>query len=332
MHCSIFCWPLAIGTLACCGVTAFAQPSRRPVRVEAPSFTPQQFDGIFYPAPTRQLQGTPPLPSSQNASQAANQVGNSPNSSAVTQPGMTAGTAATEGADPDHWRQTISPTSLEDLIKAGKLRLDKLLTTPTAFRGGGFVDARTEFSLQALLFAIIEKYPGEVRWKNSAAEARRRMTRVAANTKVGSDQVFAEAKARLLDLDDLIGGTALTGRAEDGEGDVNWSTLIDRVPLMKLLEWAQDKNLNQLVANESQFQENTDAALRYAELIQVLAQIMLAEEMPDASDGDYTEMAHAMRDAAQQVALAAQTGNAELARSASGQIGQACIRCHDSFR
>lgn len=320
MRCSTVYWPCAAAWLACCCVTAVAQSSRRPVRVEAPSFTPQQFDGIFFAEPARQLQGSPPT-----AGQPAGQH--------LAQPAGDAGAPeATAADDPNHWRETISATSLEDLLKASKLRLDRLITTPTAFRGGGFVDARTEFSLQALLFAIIEKYPGEVRWKNSAAEARRRMTRVAANTKIGSDQVFAEAKARLLDLDDLIGGATLSGRGDDSDVDINWSTLIDRVPLMKLLEWAQDKNLNQLVASESQFQDNSDAALRYAELIQVLGQILLAEEMPDATDGDYIAMAHAMRDAAQQVAVAAKSDNAELARSAAGQIGQSCIHCHDSFR
>lgn len=327
MRSSTVYWPCAVAVLASCCVTAVAQSSRRPVRVEAPSFTAQQFDGVFFAAPARQLQGPPPTtaPTSLVGGQPAGQPSALP-------AGDSTDSAVTAADDPNHWRETISATSLEDLIKASKLRLDKLITTPTAFRGGGFVDARTEFSLQALLFAIIEKYPAEVRWKNSAAEARRRMTRVAANTKIGSDQVYAEAKSRLLDLDDLIGGTALSGRGDDGDADINWSALIDRVPLMKLLEWSQDKNLNQLVASESQFQDNSDAALRYAELIQVLSQILLAEDMPDASDGDYIALAHAMRDAAQQVAVAAKTGNAELARSATGQIGQSCIHCHDSFR
>ncbi len=326
MHYSIVYGLCAVGLVAGCCAFAVAQSSRRPVRVELPTFTPQQFDGIFFPELTRQLQGLPPRPSGQPASEAGG----------GSQPGdMMAGQAlpgAATADDPDHWRDMISATSLEDLIKASKLRLEKLITTPTAFRGGGFVDARTEFSLQALLFAIIERYPGEVRWKNSAAEARRRMTRVAANTKVGSDQVFTEAKARLLDLDDLLGGATLSGRGEEGGADINWSTLIDRVPLMKLLQWAQEKNLNQLVANEGQFQDNSEAVLRYAELLQVLGHILLAEDMPDATDSDYIAFAHAMRDAAQQVAVAGKTGNAELARSAAGQIGQSCTHCHDSFR
>jgi cytochrome c556 len=67
-------------------------------------------------------------------------------------------------------------------------------------------------------------------------------------------------------------------------------------------------------------------------LIAVLGQIALSDEMPDASDDDYTVLSRAMIASARQVALAAKTGNAELARSAAGQISQSCTNCHDSFR
>lgn len=306
------------------GTVAMAQASRRrPVRIEAPSFEPKQFEGIFFADPAAQLQGAPPATDSA-----------APPPISLGGPGaLTGGPDASESsaADPLGWHNLISAMSLEDLIKASKLRLDKVVTTITAFKGGGFEQARTEFSLQALLFAIIENYPSDVRWKSSAAEARLRMTRVAANTKIGSDQVFTEAKARLLDLDDLLSGATLSGRGDEAS-EIDWSHLIDRVPLMQLLEWAQEKNLNKLVADESKFEDSSEVVLRYAELIAVLGQTALAEGMPDASDDDYVTLGRALITAAQQVALAAKTGNAELARSAAGQIGQSCTNCHDSFK
>ncbi len=314
-------WPLL---LVVSSTFATAQSSRRrPVRVEAPSFEPKQFEGIFFADPAAQLQGAPPAVGSLSPTQS------SPGGPATLAGGS--GASQSSAADRHGWHSLISATSLEDLLKASKLRLDRIVTTLTAFKGGGFVQARTEFSLQALLFAIIETYPGEVRWKNSAAETRQRMARVAANTKIGSDQVFTEAKARLLDLDDLLRGATLPGRREETP-EIDWSHLIDRVPLMQLLEWAQEENLNKLVASEGQFKDSSEEVKRYAELIGVLGRVALVEEMPDASDDDYVTLARAMTDAAQQVALAAQTGNAELARTAAGQIGQSCTNCHDSFR
>lgn len=308
-----------IGLLLCLCTTGMAQTAK-PRREQAPTFRTGAFEGIFFADPTAQLHGEMPT-----AGVASNAPANSTNSAAQSTGNSTAD-------EQQGWKRLIDPTSLEDLVKEGKLRLDKIVTTPAAFKGGGFVEARTEFSLQALLFAIIESYPGEVRWKNSAASARQRFARVAANTKVGSDQVFTEAKARLLDLGDLIGGTPLTA-ANDGKTDeIDWSKLIDRVPLMQLLEWAHEENLTKLVASEADFKDNSEALQRYAELVAVLGQAALADEMPDASDEDYRELAKAMIEHASQVAQAVKTNSAEQARESAAQVGQACTNCHDSFR
>lgn len=296
----------------------------KPARAVEPTFQPGQFEGVFFSNPADQLQGQRPTSGQATAAQPIAAT----NSSAPAS--STRGSPAT---DSPGWNAMISPVSLEDLIKGSKLRLDKIITSPNAFKGGGFVEARTEFSLQALLFAIIESYAGDVRWKSSAQVARQRFARVAANTKVGSDQVFSEAKARLLDLGDLISGTPLeAGNDVSAVAEVNWSELIDRVPLMQLLEWAHEENLSKLVANERTFQEERDAVLRYAELIAVLGKVALADEMPDASDEEYRALAQTMVEQAGQVVLAIKTSNAEQARTAAAQIGQSCTNCHDNYR
>ncbi|MCA9132013.1 MAG: cytochrome c [Planctomycetales bacterium] len=228
------------------------------------------------------------------------------------------------------WEKLISPASLEDLVKGGKLRLDRLVTTPAAFIGGGYVQARKEFSLQALLFAIVESYPQRVRWKNSAAVARERFARVAANTLAGSADAYQEARNRLLDLNDLLSGAAL--ESATAPPPIKWSQLIDRVPMMQLLEWAHEEQLAKMVANENQFAENADRLQRYAELIAVLGKVALDEDMPDAADDDYAALAKEMIAHAQDIVRAVQTNNPQLARAASGQLGQCCTRCHDSFR
>ncbi len=166
------------------------------------------------------------------------------------------------------------------------MRLDQLITTPAAFAGGGFQQARKEFSLQALLFAIIEAYPGDVRWKSSAAVAREAFASAAANTKVGSRQVYDEAKKRLADLGELMNGAQLPG---DARSEIEWSMLIDRVPLMQLLEWAEKEGVATYSASESQFKAHPEELRRFAELIAVLGKASIAAEMPDADDDDYRE-------------------------------------------
>jgi hypothetical protein len=298
--------------------SAFAQ--RKPERVEAPKFTSGQLNSIFFSDAAGQLKGQRPT----------SQVAPKPvvNSASALANSSRASTGNAADSDPNAWHNLISPTALEDLIKGSKLRLDKTITTPAAFAGGGFAVARKEFSMQALLFAIIETYPGEVRWKSSAPVARELLSRVAANTKVGSVQVHDEAKKRLLDLGDLTNGSQLSGKASS---EVNWSTLIDHAPAMQLLEWAQKENIAPDVASPEMFAKNKDALQHYAELVAVLGRVLTVEEMPYAEEKEYVSLARAMIEQAQQVRLAAKTDNADLARQAAAKLGQCCNNCHSSY-
>ncbi len=303
------------------GVYLPALAQRKPERVEAPKFDQGQFGNVFFADAASMLKGE--RPSTQVVPRGT------PANNATQKPGTVASTAIASTDDPLAWHNLISPASLEDLIKGSKLRLDETITTPAAFAGGGAAVARKEFSMQALLFAIIEKYPSDVRWKASASLARELMMRVAANTKIGTQQVYAEAKKRLADLGDLTNGSQLTGEANP---EIAWSQLIDRVPLMQLLEWAQQEHTAPYTSNPAEFAKNKEALTRYAELVAVLGKATLIEEMPDAADEDYKVLANEMITQAQQIALAVKTENAELARQAAAKVGQSCTKCHDTFR
>ncbi|RMF42759.1 MAG: hypothetical protein D6753_06790 [Planctomycetota bacterium] len=294
-----------------------AHAQSKPVRARPPKLDESRFEAIFFDDVKSQLQGDLPSERAERNSQPT--MSNDPGGEPV----------AGQNDDPMGWKTLISAASLEDLIKETKLRLDREITTPAAFNGGGFKVARREFSLLALLFAIIENYPGDVRWKSDAAAARERLARAAANTKVGSIQTYQEAKQRLLDLDDLVRGSSLNATTDS---EIDWSNLIDRVPIMQLLEWAYQQELSKQVASESEFEANQDAIRRYAELIAVLGKTMLFEEMPDATDEDYQQFTQEMIQQALQVRLAVETDNPDLARRAAGAIGQSCSTCHENFR
>ncbi len=303
-------------------VASEARGQRKPERVEAPKFTSGQMSGVFFPDAASQLKGV--RPTGQPAPRPA-LAENAKSKNAAT----STASSETDSADATAWHNLISPDAIEDLIKGSKLRLDKTVTTPAAFAGGGFAVARKEFSMQALLFAIIESYPSDVRWKSSAGVARELMSRVAANTKVGSAQVYEEAKKRLLDLGDLTNGTQLSGKAG---GEIEWAKLIDHAPIMQLLEWAQQENIAPNSASSDRFAQNKDALQHHAELVAILGKVMTVEEMPYADDKEYVALANEMIDQARQVVLAVKTENAELARQSASKIGQSCTKCHDTFR
>jgi len=303
--------------------TAVAQRQRKPQRAQRPQFTGKEFAGTFFPDVSSVLQGTRPEPgASGNAASTAVAANGSGMANAASS------TGATPTAGGDGWAKLISAATIEDTVKNSKLRLDQLVSSQTKF-AGGYVDARREFSLQALMFAIIEQYPGDVRWKKSAPLARETLARMAANAKVSSPQAFKEAKQRVQDLGDMLNGTALEGAAS---AELSWGNVIDRVPLMQLLEWAQQENINNFVASKENFDQHKEELQRYAELVAALGKASTMTDMPDATDAEYKAFAQQMIDQAGQVVTAVQTNNPDAARQAAGQVGQACAKCHDGYR
>lgn len=303
------------------GVEIFAQRQRKPQRAQPPTFTGKEFAGTFFEDVSRVLQGS--RPSGQPAPMIAKSTASNASDSNSGGNPVPASGAAAEG-----WAKLISAATIEDTVKNSKLRLDQIVASPTKF-AGGYVEARREFSLQALMFAVIEQYPGEVRWKRSAAVARETLARMAANAKVSSPQAYKEAKQRVLDLGELLNGSNLEGTASS---ELQWGNVIDRVPLMQLLEWAQLQHINGFVANKESFEEHKEEVQRYAELVATLGKAAIMDDMPDAADADYRSLGQQMIQEAGQIVLAVQTDNADLARQAAGQVAQACAKCHDAYR
>lgn len=320
-------------SISCAALTAVlllpsavnAQNSRLPIRATPPEFDVGKFEGVFFADVNQVLIGE--LPKQQSTSPIATSMNSTGIADTVVPDGI-AGAAIGNSSDKMGWKNLISSTSLEELVKDSKLRLDKVITTPAAFAGGGYNEARIEFSLLSLLFAIIENYPGEVRWKNSAAAARTAMERTAANSKVGSRQVFDEAKKRIMDLEGLLGGSAM--RAEVTT-EIVWENLIDIAPVMNHLDWAHNEQLSKMVSNQAEFNKNHDAISRYADLVAILGKTITFKNMPNADDKGFVAIATEMVGQAQQLSLAVKSENAELARTASGKLGQCCTNCHDSY-
>ncbi len=220
------------------------------------------------------------------------------------------------------WKERISGQSIEDLVKEAKPRLDACISSPAKFTGGGFKDARREFTLLAILFAAIEHYPEKIRWQPSAAVARSKFGRIAANTKVASTPVFQEAKLRMEDLATLLKGSSLSENTPPSE--LVWSEIADRGPSMELLEWAFREHVNQYVASEAEFKSHAEDALKYAELIAIIGETLHQPGMNDADDEEYKSWTAKMIQATQRVVEAVKLGNATLARESAGQLDQAC--------
>lgn len=228
------------------------------------------------------------------------------------------------------WSTLIAADVIEDQIKQLKLATDTNVTTPTKFASGGYGIARTDFSVLAMLFAIINDYDTNVRWKNDAAALRDAFSRAAANAKTGSQQAYNEAKERKQDLADIVGGNPFVSN-NPVEPENDWSAICDRAPLMVRLQVAVD-SLKAMTANEAAFKNDLETIRAEASLVAAIGEVLSLEGMEDYSEEDYVKFAFEMRDAGVQIVNAVKTESFDQAASAAIVIGQSCDRCHNDWR
>ena len=145
------------------------------------------------------------------------------------------------------WSALISADTLADEIKDMRGGAAKAVASLSDFKGGGFNDARQAFSSIALCFAVIDGYDGDARFKRDAKTARDLFARAGNNCKVGTQQSFNEAKARVADLETMLQGNSLEAQPGGGPGPA-WSDVAARAALMGRLETA-DEAANAAVAS-----------------------------------------------------------------------------------
>jgi hypothetical protein len=319
-----------LGILEWNGVGAQSPRSEKP-RVEHRSFDPQETNRIFFSDVFSVLIGSRPaqLTPSRDPATPSNA-----GSSIASRPRPR---APSDTSSPDvprsgsGWEELISATTIEDEIKAIKQLVDRDVTNPGEFRGRGYRECRQHFSIASMLFGIITEYEGDVRWKNTAAAARDVFARSAANAKVGSVQVYNEARVRKEDLDEILNGGTIAGPREPST-DVTWGTLLDRSPLMMRLETALDGQIQPLTASASEVARHRDKLIHEAELMAAMAQVLVGEGMVDGDDSTYAEYADEMRAGSRQLIQGVRNNDYDQVRQGVGTISQSCSNCHESYR
>ncbi len=310
------------------------RPSRKLRRAELPKFAPADGAGVFFddvfsqgvsgPLPTGSAAGSAAMPPATGAPALP------PNMLPAGQGPMPAAPARPAGSVGAGWSKLIAAGTIEDEIKAAKIRIDQAIATPTRFRSQDYKECRLQFTVLAMLFAIIEEYDAEVRWKSAGPALREVFARGAANCKTGSDQAFQEARLRQQDLQDAVGGGTVNLPAAQLRSD--WQGVCDRSPLMKRLELAHQGSLQPMTADAAAFKRSAAEFAHEVELVAVMGEVLQKPGMMDAEDGDYKALAEKMKQAAAQGMEAVKSGNYDQARQAVGAIGQSCTACHEAYR
>ena len=153
-----------------------------------------------------------------------------------------------------------SPDTLADEVKEQRRALATAVASESAFKGGGYEEARNAYSAVALAFGLAAAHDGEVRWKKDAANARDLFARVGFNCKVGTTNSFKEAKERFADLETLLDGGSPEKQAERDE-DFLWSQVAARPALMSRLETAEGAAAV-AIASKADFERDVEALTR----------------------------------------------------------------------
>jgi hypothetical protein len=238
-----------------------------------------------------------------------------------------------KGKPTQTWSLVISATTLEDEIKSIKNEIDRILTTPGPFSSTSHRPARLYFGTAAILMKIIDEYDGQVRWKQYAGRMSQSLARTAANAKVGTIQVFREAKQRQADLQDLVLGATPAGEnsAQMAEPQ-GWPDVADRAIMMQRLETGFHDRLQQWISSDAAFSKNVPSAKAESEMMGALAWVLKQDGMPDADDPDYAVLCESLRQAAIELRKAVEGGNRPAAVQSSRNLQTSCDACHEAYR
>jgi hypothetical protein len=303
--------------IVCPVLFVFGQDKSNPKRVKFPEFKDEgRIKTIFFSKVLEKLAG-------------ARQINTAPTVGGVNT-GSVGTDPATGGGMTGKWAALISAPTIEDEVKAIKLAVDSGVDKPSQFSGGGYQNARYQFSIAAAMFGIIAEFDGDVRWKAQSTGIRDVFARTAGNCKVGSTQAYNEARLRKADLQDLLGGATVD--AKTNVEDFNWSLVADRAPMMQRLEVAVDERLSPMTSSAQEFESNKETILHEAEIVAAISHILTRPQMEDGDDEDYAGYANQMKSGALELLDAIKLNDANRAASAVGVMTQSCTECHELYR
>lgn len=228
------------------------------------------------------------------------------------------------------WSKLIAAGTIEDEVKSIKMNLDKTITTPTKFASGDSKIARVDYSVLAMLFAIVSEYDGEVKWKKYAGGARDAFAKCAANASTSTEQAYQQAKQRKQDLADMLNGGSVSFANSDEAND--WSKICDRTPLMLRMKVAYFNVIKPGTANAGEFKSNKEAIAREAALIATIGEVLTRNGMEDGDDESYASHAKTMTKGALDILEAIKLDSVDQASKAAGVIDQACDKCHEDWK
>jgi hypothetical protein len=280
-----------------------------------PKFDDAQVNGVFFGDAREQLVGTRP-------------VFGVPKATTIIPSGsQPSGTKPAENmSDGNAWSALVSAETLESEIKAQPAAIDAAMKAADPRKS-----ARMVMTNLAALFGVIQKYDKDVRWKTDAQSLRDEFAKAAVNLKAFTDSQKRQVAKVQTELKDLIQGNP-PAASPSLEAEAPWSEIADIVPVMHRFDLGQTERLNGWSSSAESVKRNSEAVIREAEVMAMLARIIQDKSYENGTDETYLGFAKSLEKQAVEAVAATKRGDGEAASKAVSQMQKVCNDCHNDYR
>ena len=237
--------------------------------------------------------------------------------------------AETQKATIVGWSALVDASAIEDEVKTQQQQISRLITTPVVFQTK-YGDVHQSFEVLSTLFAVIRQYDDDIRWRKQSPVAQMLFQKAAVSSRTGSATGFRFCKLRKDDLQEIVRGGSISASQKPPE-KISWQDAADRSALMERLEIANE-NLKTYVANENEFKASIGEINQEANMIALMARVIVLDGMPEADEDQYTVFGKLMEEAAVELKSAVKAVDFEKASTARNLLGRSCDDCHAQWR
>lgn len=237
------------------------------------------------------------------------------------------------GASNGRWSDWLDEETLESEIKRQTRILQDALSSAARFKSGKYRQAKDALGMISVLMAINSKHDGVPRWQDLATKLREHFATgddSLGDSLKADDASYQLATTRSEELAELIRGGRPSIDAKPKETD--WSRFATRGNVMRRMELADKERLSLWVVDRRTWRRNAESARHEAQVLAALAEAIMQPTAYDGDDEDYQAYARALRDAATNLALAAEEEDQPAAQEAYNQAMQSCVECHADYR
>lgn len=227
------------------------------------------------------------------------------------------------------WADVIGATTLEDEVKRLQQELARSVTVVGKYRTSDYKLAGEQLSLLATYMAVIAEYPGEIRWRDSAAGMAQLLSQASRQAAERSAESFELAVKCRDALTELVRGTPPADLPTEAL-PTDWSQIAQRDILMRRLELASDQRL-------AAFGPPTDATTTQglhheAQLVRLIARLLTRPGMEDGGDADYQRFCEELAAGARTILDGLPTSDANSVTAGVSAVKQSCVACHEAYR